>query len=235
MKADSETKGENTAGPKGAFVVIGAGPGLGAAAARRFGREGHPVGLIARDAERLERMAADLTSKLPATVAAPATATADVTEPDELAAALGMLRKRLGPIEVVLFSPRPSLEWIKPVLDTGPQDVANALALSVVAATAAVHTVAADMRRRGRGTLLFTTGGAAVEPHRDRAVSGIAYAAESAYVRMLHDALGNEGVYAAQLTVVGPIGPGARHEPDAVADRLWQLHTRRDQPLLVLR
>jgi hypothetical protein len=35
--------------------------------------------------------------------------------------------------------------------------------------------------------------------------------------------------------VVGPIGPGARHEPDAVADELWQLHTRRDQPLLVLR
>ncbi|WP_262705307.1 MULTISPECIES: SDR family NAD(P)-dependent oxidoreductase [Streptomyces] len=235
MTADAETRGANTAGPKGAFVVIGAGPGLGAAAARRFGREGHPVGLIARDDGRLERMAADLARKLPATAPVPATATADVTDADALAAALGMLRERLGPIEVVLFSPRPSLEWIKPVLDTGPQDVANALALSVVAATAAVQTVAADMRRRGRGTLLFTTGGAAVEPHRDRAVSGIAYAAESAYVRMLHDALGEQGVYAAQLTVVGPIGPGARHEPDAVADRLWQLHTRRDQPLLVLR
>jgi NADP-dependent 3-hydroxy acid dehydrogenase YdfG len=127
------------------------------------------------------------------------------------------------------------VDWIKPVLDTEPQDAANALALSVVAATAAVRAVAPQMRRRGRGTLLFTTGGAAVEPHRDRALSGIAYAAESAYVRMLHDALRDEGVYAAQLTVVGPIGPGARHEPDAVADELWRLHTRRDEALLVLR
>lgn len=127
------------------------------------------------------------------------------------------------------------LEWIKPVLDTGPQDVANALALSIVATSAAVRTVAVDTRRRGRGTLLFTTGGTAVEPHRDRAVSGIAHAAESAYIRMLHDALGDERVYAAQLTVVGPISHDARHEPDAVADELWQLHTRHDQPLLVPR
>lgn len=66
-------------------------------------------------------------------------------------------------------------------------------------------------------------------------MSGIAYAAESAYVRMLHDALVGQGVHAAQVTVVGPIGPGARHEPDAVAQELWRLHTERDQPLVVLR
>ncbi|MEU1799535.1 SDR family NAD(P)-dependent oxidoreductase [Streptomyces sp. NPDC019937] len=216
---------------RSAFVVVGAGPGLGAAAARRFGREGHPVGLIARSAERLDSMAADLASEGLTT----ATETADATDAQALAAALGALRARLGPIEAVLFSPRPSLGWIKPVLDTGPSDVESALALSVVAAAAAVRAVVPDMRRRGHGTLLFTTGGAAVEPHRDRAVSGIAYAAESAYVRMLHDALAVEGVHAAQLTVVGPIGRGARHEPDAVAREMWRLHTARDQPLVVLR
>ncbi|MGP4048453.1 SDR family NAD(P)-dependent oxidoreductase [Streptomyces sp. 2A115] len=215
----------------GAFVVIGAGPGLGTATARRFGREGHPVGLIARGVERLEAMAADLTSEGLTT----AIETADVTDEKALAAALGALRERLGPIEVVLFSPRPSVAWIKPVLDTGPPDIESALALSVIAASAAVRTVVPDMRRRQHGTLLFTTGGAAVEPHRDRAVSGIAYAAESAYVRMLHDALADEGVHAAQVTVVGPIGRGATHEPDEVAQELWQLHTTRDRPLLILR
>ncbi|WP_030184616.1 SDR family NAD(P)-dependent oxidoreductase [Streptomyces sp. NRRL S-813] len=215
----------------GAFVVIGAGPGLGAAAARRFGREGHPVGLIARSTERLETIAAHLASEGLMT----AFETADVTDEQALTAALGALRERLGPIDVVLFSPRPDLAWIKPVLDTAPQDVANALALNVIAAVAAVRTVVPDMRRRGHGTLLFTTGGAAVEPHRDRAVSALAYAAESAYVRMLHDALAGHGVHAAQITVVGPIGPGARHEPDDVAQQLWQVHTTHAQPLLILR
>jgi len=52
---------------------------------------------------------------------------------------------------------------------------------------------------------------------------------------MLHDTLAGDGVHAAQVTVVGPIGPGARHEPDGVAEELWRLHTTRDQPLLVLR
>ncbi|MEU1481607.1 SDR family NAD(P)-dependent oxidoreductase [Streptomyces sp. NPDC005760] len=216
---------------RGAFVVVGAGPGLGAAAARRFGSEGHPVGLIARNAERLDRMSADLASRgLPT-----ATETADVTDEQALTAALGALRQRLGPIEVALFSPRPNLTWIKPVLDTEPKDLASALSLSVLAAASAVRALVPDMRRRRRGTLLFTTGGAAVEPHRDRAVSAIAYAAESAYVRMLHEALTDDGVHAAQVTVVGPIGPGARHEPDEVARHLWRLHTTRDRPLLVMR
>ncbi|MFF2555048.1 SDR family NAD(P)-dependent oxidoreductase [Nocardia sp. NPDC058058] len=215
----------------GAFVVIGAGPGLGAAAARRFGRAGHPVGLIARDAERLAVMAADLSSEGVTT----STESADITDRRALEAALGALRERLGPVQVALFSPRPSLSWIKPVLDTEPADIANAVALNLVAAATAVRTVLPDMRNQPQSTLLFTTGGAAVEPHHDRAVSAIAYAAESAYVRMLHDALAHEDMHAAQITIVGPLGPGAQHEPDAVAQQLWRMHTERDQPLIVLR
>ncbi|MFF4364290.1 SDR family NAD(P)-dependent oxidoreductase [Streptomyces sp. NPDC001604] len=187
----------------GAFVVIGAGPGLGAAAARRFGHEGHPVGLIARSAEHLDMMAADLASQGLTT----AIEAADGTGEQALAAAVDGLRERLGPIEAMLFSPRPSLEWIKPVLETAPADAENALALSVIATIAAVRAVLPDLRHHKRGTLLFTTGGAAVEPHPDRAVSGIAYAAESAYVRMLHNALADDGVYAAQMPSSAPSGP----------------------------
>ena len=35
------------------LVVVGAGPGVGASVARRFGREGYDVALVARSAERL--------------------------------------------------------------------------------------------------------------------------------------------------------------------------------------
>jgi len=40
----------------GTALIVGAGPGIGAAVARRLGREGHPVGLVARNGERLARM-----------------------------------------------------------------------------------------------------------------------------------------------------------------------------------
>lgn len=40
------------------MAIIGAGPGLGAAVARRFGGEGHDIALIARDQGRLDTLAA---------------------------------------------------------------------------------------------------------------------------------------------------------------------------------
>ena len=42
------------------IAIIGAGKGLGAAVARRFGKEGHAVGLISRHQGRLDALAAEL-------------------------------------------------------------------------------------------------------------------------------------------------------------------------------
>ena len=42
------------------IVIVGAGPNLGAAIARRFGREGLAVGLGSRDAGKLELTAAQV-------------------------------------------------------------------------------------------------------------------------------------------------------------------------------
>lgn len=46
------------------IVIIGAGPNLGAAVARRFGREGMSVGLIARDESKLASLAEEPVSIL---------------------------------------------------------------------------------------------------------------------------------------------------------------------------
>jgi NAD(P)-dependent dehydrogenase (short-subunit alcohol dehydrogenase family) len=43
------------------IVIVGAGPNLGAAVARRFGRDGMPVGLVSRNREKLEHMRAGAT------------------------------------------------------------------------------------------------------------------------------------------------------------------------------
>lgn len=42
------------------FALVGAGPGLGLAAARRFGAAGHSVALLARDRGHLDDLAAAL-------------------------------------------------------------------------------------------------------------------------------------------------------------------------------
>lgn len=42
------------------LAIVGAGPGLGAAVARRFGREGFAIALVSRDQAKLDAMAAEL-------------------------------------------------------------------------------------------------------------------------------------------------------------------------------
>ena len=170
-----------TDGRGGPVLVIGAGPGVGAAVARRFGREGHPVGLVARNAERLARAADELSGKgIAADYAA-----ADVRDPTAVRAAIDALEARLGAAEVLCVSPLPDVATIKPVADTTAEDLAAALELGVVGTAAAVGRVLGGMRAAGRGTLLFTTGSAALTPTPARAASGIVNAAQSVYFRML--------------------------------------------------
>jgi hypothetical protein len=60
--------------------------------------------------------------------------------------------------------------------------------------------------------------------------TSIAFAGEGAYARMLHDTLAAEGIHVAQLIIPGAIRPDhPANAPAALADRLWQMHSGRDE------
>ena len=212
------------------IVVVGAGPGIGLATARRFAAEGYAVGLVARDAVRL----AEHEQTLKEHDARVETATADATSPDSLRAALETLADRLGAPEVVCYCPLPSIPLIKPVLETSPEDLTEALALGVAGLATVVRTVTPAMRAAGRGTVLVTSGSGALRPSPERAASAVATSALTSYAAIAHEALATDGVHLAHVAVVGAVGPGRAHEPDAVADELWTRHVRRDQGATVL-
>jgi NADP-dependent 3-hydroxy acid dehydrogenase YdfG len=205
------------------IIIIGAGPNLGAAVARRFGREGLSVGLVARDERKLAAIEAELAGQ--GLVAAHAAA--DIRDAEALSAAIGSLAQRLGPVEVLEYSPLPAREFMKPILETSVDDVRGPLEFSVLGAVAAVTTVVQPMLERGSGTILFTTGGAAINPYPLRAGVGISFAAEVAYARMLHDELADRGIHVGHTAIAGRIAPGEDHEPDDIANVLWRHHTER--------
>ncbi|WP_330281271.1 SDR family NAD(P)-dependent oxidoreductase [Streptomyces sp. NBC_00588] len=206
------------------IAVIGAGPGLGAAVARRFGREGFDVALVSRNHERTRALAEELTA---AGVTARGFA-ADVRDPKALAAALDTAHTELGPIEVLQYSPVPQRDFMLPVLETTHTDLVGPIEFSVYGPVAAVQQVLPGMRALGRGTVLFVNGGSAVVPHPDRAGTSVAFAAESAYGHLLHDTLAAEGIHVAQLIIPGAIVPGhPRKDPAVLADTLWELHRSR--------
>ncbi|SOD85064.1 SDR family NAD(P)-dependent oxidoreductase [Streptomyces sp. Ag109_G2-15] len=206
------------------MAIVGAGPGLGAAVARRFGREGYDVALVARDRERLQVLVGELADD---GVVARGFA-ADVRRPEQLVAALKDAAGVLGTIEVLQYSPVPHRDFMRPVLETRHRDLLGPIEFSVYGPVAAVQQVLPGMRALGRGTILFVNGGTAAVPHPERAGTSIAFAAESAYGHLLHDRLAPEGIHVAQLVIPGAITPGhVRKDPAVLADTLWGMHRDR--------
>ncbi|MFB6979104.1 SDR family NAD(P)-dependent oxidoreductase [Streptomyces scopuliridis] len=207
------------------FALVGAGPGLGLATARRFGTAGHGIALIARSDEHLQHLTDDLRRD---GIEARGFS-ADVLDPIALTGALRDAAEELGPIEILQYSPVPRADFMKPVLDTTVADLEEPLAFSLKGPVTCVNAVLPDMRALGRGTLVFVNGGSAVRPHPERAGTSVAFAAESAYARMLHDALAVENIHATQLIIPGAIRSDSVHSsPDVLAERLYTLHTERD-------
>lgn len=203
------------------IVIVGAGPNLGAAVARRFGREGMSIGLIARNSERLTGLAEELGQEgLNAESEA-----ADLRDFRSLDAAIGSLAERLGPVEVLEYSPLPAREFMKPILETTVEDFRGPLEFSVLGAVAATRAVVESMLEAGTGSILFTTGGAAIKPYPLRAGVGVSFAGEVAYARMLHEELADRGVFVGHTAIAGSIAPGGDHEPEEIADILWRRHS----------
>jgi len=206
------------------IAIVGAGPGLGQATALRFGREGFAVALISRTQAKVDALASELQS---AGIRARGYA-ANARDPQALRAALDAAAADLGPIEVLQYSPVPAKDFMKPVLETTTQDLFGPVEQSVYGPVTAVQHVLPGLRELGRGTVLFINGSSAVTPNGNVTGTSIAFAGESAYGQMLHDALAAEGIHVAQLIIPRGIGGGEPdHEPDALADRIFSLHRNR--------
>ncbi|KNC19732.1 dehydrogenase [Arthrobacter sp. RIT-PI-e] len=209
------------------IAIIGAGRGLGAAVARRFGAEGFSVALVSRNQGKLDALAEDLGKD---GVHARGF-TADVRNPESIAAALEAATETLGPIEVLQYSPLPQKDFMRPVLETTPADLKGPVEFSIYGPVAAVHQVVPGMRFLGenRGTILFVNGGSAVKPGRSVTGTSVAFAGQAAYVQLLNEVLGEEGIQVSQLIIGGQIIEGdPEKDPDVLAGILWDLHTRRD-------
>ncbi len=210
------------------IAIVGAGPGLGGAVARRFGAEGFSVGLISRSQDRADGLAAQLVGE---GVTAQGFA-ADVRDPAGLARTLERVTEALGPIEVLQYSPLPQKDFMRPVLETTPGDLVGPVEFSIYGPVAAVHQVIPGMRFLGenRGTILFVNGGTALVPRAHLTGTSVAFAGQAAFAQLLHETLGEEGIHVAQLVIGGAIVEGdPEKDPAKLAEVLWDLHATRDR------
>ncbi|MEK8073950.1 SDR family NAD(P)-dependent oxidoreductase [Rhodococcoides navarretei] len=210
------------------IAIVGAGAGLGAAVARKFGAQGFSVGLISRNQARVDALA----DQLAAEGVSAKGFVANVRDPASIAAALEQVTETLGPIEVLQYSPLPQKDFMRPVLETTPADMVGPVEFSIYGPIAAVHQVLPGMRFLGKdkGTILFVNGGSAVKPGRTVTGTSIAFAGQAAYAQLLNEELAEEGIQVSQLIIGGAIdGSDPKKSPEALAEQLWSLHTERDR------
>lgn len=198
------------------LALIGVGPGIGLAVARRFVREGMSAGLIARSEATVKAAADGLAGADVLSV------TADVTDETALRAALDRVVDAYGVPEVVVYN----AALIQPdrIGDLTARQHLDAWAVNVVGAmTAAAHLLPA-MAERGSGSFLITGGMPVPKPA--YASLSIGKAGVRTLVTLLDQQYGAAGVHAASVTVSGGVAPGSSWDPDDIANHYWRLHTQ---------
>ena len=197
------------------IMIIGAGPGIGQATARRFGREGWTVVLVSRNAERLRPLVEDLKSM---GVAAHALS-ADATDPVMLRMAIAQASRLVGGLTTVLYNA--AVVRQQDLFSMTDADVTDDLAVNVAGGLHSIRAAVAEFGDRG-GTILVTGGGLALDPHAEWASLGVGKAALRNLVQGLATPLAERGIRIAMATVATLVDPGSAHA-DGVAETLWQL------------
>ena len=199
-------------------VVLGAGPGIGLAVARRFAQGGHPVAVVARAGDPLGDFQASLEAH-----GAPALAlAADLARPDELARACAAIEAWRGQPGVLVYNASGGAPG--PLAQVAPQALLDGFQVSAGAALAAAQWALPGMRAAGRGTLLFTGGGLALGPKPGLAAAAMGKAALRSLALSLAAELAPEGIHAATVTIRGFVQPGTPLSPGTVAEVFWELH-----------
>ena len=200
-------------------LILGAGPGLGAAIARRFGREGYAVTLVARREQAL----ADLADGVRHAGIGVDTVTADAADPRGFRRVLEELAQHITPGVVVYNA---ALIARDSILTSDTDYLVSSYAIDVLGAITAAQVFTPAMRQAGTGTFLATGGHPGVTPDTAYATLSLGKAGLRAAISLLHDELRGDGVRVVSVTITGAIAPGTPLDPDRIADAYWTLHTQ---------
>jgi NAD(P)-dependent dehydrogenase (short-subunit alcohol dehydrogenase family) len=209
-------------------AVVGVGPGLGAALARRFA-QGYAVAITARNTGYLQSLAGEIRTTGGQVLEVPA----DVGDRAQVEAAFASIRKRLGPPEVLLYNAG-SGTW-GTVTDITPEQYENTWRVNAYGAFLSAKAVVPDMIAHGRGVILFTGATAGMKAGPKSVAFGPAKFALRGLAQSLARDLGPKGIHVAWINVDGVIDiPGRRErfaqlkdedllKPDAIAETYWHL------------
>ena len=199
-------------------VIVGAGPGLGAAAAKRFAEAGMTSVLVSRNAERLEELAAGIQGA----VAYPCDATDEATV-EQL---FSDVETKYGPVEVLVYNPGGGFGRT-PVVEQTAERFRAVWEFTAFGGFLCSRAAAQRMQKRGHGTILITGATASLRGGKGFAAFASGKFALRALGQSMARELGPDGIHVVQVNIDGLIGPsddGSKLDPDDIAETYHGLY-----------
>jgi NAD(P)-dependent dehydrogenase (short-subunit alcohol dehydrogenase family) len=203
-------------------LIVGAGPGLSAALARRFARSGMRVALAARNPGKLAALCSEINASAYA---------CDVTQQAQVAQLFADVRAAPGEPDVVVYNASGRARG--PFIDLEPAAVADAIAVSAFGGFLVAQEAARRMLVAGHGAILFTGASASVKGYAGSAPFAMGKFALRGLAQSLARELSPKGIHVAHFVIDGgirsdtyrepPDRPDSTLDPNAIADAYFQI------------
>lgn len=213
-------------------AILGVGPGLGAAIARRFAGEGFAVALMARSEESTTDARREIESAGGTALPIPT----DATDPASVAAAFEKARTELGDPGVFVYNA--GAFQMGGILELSPEKFDECFRANCAGAFYAARQVLPAMVEAGRGTVLLTGATAALRGSARFSALAVGKFGLRALAQSMAREFGPQGIHVAHVVIDGQIdtprvrerSPGREDHtmlsPDAIAEAYWQLHSQ---------
>jgi len=199
-------------------VVVGAGPGLGAACARRFSAAGMTAVLVSRNVERLE----ELTSSIEGAIPFPC----DASKEEAVNKLFDEVERDHGPVEVCVYNPGGGFQRVHVAEQTAAR-FRTVWESTAFGGFLTGRAAARKMLTRGRGSILYTGATASLRGGQGFSALASGKFALRAVAQSMARELGAEGIHVAHINIDGAIGKsqdGSKLDPDDIAETYYGLY-----------
>ncbi len=196
-------------------IVVGVGPGLGAALARRFAKAGMQVAVAARTPGKLDPLAAELDELGGVGKAYSCNASKD----DDVETLFASVASNFGPPDLVVFNASGRVR--KSVLEIETDEFVNAWRYACLGGFIVGRTAARAMLPRGKGTILFTGATASVKGFTNSAGFAVGKFGLRGLSQSMARELQPKGIHVAHVVIDGGIWTDKRSpDPNKPEDHL---------------
>jgi NAD(P)-dependent dehydrogenase (short-subunit alcohol dehydrogenase family) len=183
-------------------LIVGAGPGISAAVARRFHQAGLNIALAARNTEKLAALAAQTNAEIFAT---------DASDPGAVSHLFEAVDEKLGAPDVVIYNASGRVRG--PLAELDPEAVRSALEVSAFGGFLVAQQAARRMIPKRHGAIFLTGATASLKGYALSAAFAMGKFALRGLAQSAARELGPKGIHVAHFIIDGGVRSAARPDP----------------------